>query len=130
MSDQEKTQGSLYCPTCHQPWHAVPELKGEIKNLELQHKLELAEKDNQIKQLTETLEQMKQGHTHFTPELYEKCPECGPELQRYVENKVNQAIADIIANKEEAAEIAKAAGLELMPDKIMLGPGITKRLRR
>jgi uncharacterized protein with PIN domain len=130
MSDQEKTQDSVYCPTCRQPWHAVPELKGEIKNLELEHKLELAEKDNQINRLTEALEQMKQGHTHFTPEEYENCPNCGPELQKYVESKVNQAMAGITASKEEAAKIAKAAGLELMPSRIIIGENLSRRLRR
>jgi uncharacterized Zn finger protein (UPF0148 family) len=130
MSDREKTQNNVYCPSCHQPYHAVPKLEGKIDSLEWQHKLELERKDNQISQLTEALEQMKQGHTHFTSEEYERCPNCGPVLQKYVEGKVNQAIAGITANKEEAAKIAKAAGLELVPDRIAIGPNLARKLRR
>jgi RNA polymerase subunit RPABC4/transcription elongation factor Spt4 len=122
-SKKEETVDKDFCPECQRK-------DFEKQLLERDHAQALKEKDNRINQLTQALEQMKQGHTHFTPEEYENCPNCGPALQNYVESKVNQAIAGITASKEEAAKIAKAAGLELMPDKIILGPGITKRLRR
>jgi hypothetical protein len=122
-SKKEETVDKDFCPECQSK-----DFKMQL--LERDHAQASKEKDDQINRLTEALEQMKQGHTHFTPEEYENCPNCGPALQKYVKSKADQAIAGIIANKEEAAKIAKAAGLELMPDKIILGPGITKRLRK
>jgi uncharacterized Zn finger protein (UPF0148 family) len=122
-SKKEETVDKDFCPECQRK-------DFKIQLLERDHAQALKEKDDQIKKLTEALEKMKQEHTPFSPELYEKCPNCGPELQKYVEGKVNQAIAGITANKEEATKIAKAAGLELMPDKIIIGPNLAKRLRR
>jgi hypothetical protein len=122
-SKKEETVDKDFCPECQSK-----DFKMQL--LERDHAQALKEKDDQINQLTEALEQMKQGHTHFTPELYEKCPECGPALQKYVESKANQAIAGITASREEAARIAKAAGLELMPDQIVIGPNLAKKLRR
>jgi hypothetical protein len=122
-SYKEETVDKDFCPECQRK-----DFKMQL--LERDHAQALKEKDNQIEKLTEALEQMKQGHTHFTPDEYEKCPNCGPALQKYVDGKVNQAIAGITASKEEAARIAKAAGLELMPDRIVIGPNLAKRLRR
>jgi RNA polymerase subunit RPABC4/transcription elongation factor Spt4 len=122
-SYKEETVDKDFCPECQRK-----DFKMQL--LERDHAQALKEKDDQINQLTGALEKMEQGHTHFTPEEYENCPNCGPALQKYVESKADQAIAGIIANKEEAAKIAKAAGLELMPEKITLGPGIIRRLRR
>jgi uncharacterized protein with PIN domain len=120
---KEETVDKDFCPECQRK-----DFKMQL--LERDHAQVLKEKDSQINQLNQALEQMKQGHTHFTPEEYENCPNCGPELQKYVESKVNQAIAGITASKEEAARIAKAAGLELMPDQIVIGSNLAKKLRR
>jgi hypothetical protein len=122
-SKKEETVDKDFCPECQSK-----DFKMQL--LERDHAQALKEKDDQVNRLTETLEQMKQGHTHFVPQEYESCPNCGPELRKYVRSKVSQAIAGITASREEAAKIAKAAGLDLMPDKIILGPEITRRLRR
>ena len=58
------------------------------------------------------------------------CKDCShhkPQLEAYNENLLKGYVDNM--TPEVAAQIAQAKGVELMPEKVELGPGITRRLK-
>ena len=79
-------EGSIYCPTCHQPHSAHTELV-EARTLLRERDKKLEE---QASKALEQLEAISKGHTSPTPELFgnwETCPDCKPKLEKLMNEK-------------------------------------------
>ena len=126
LAKVKATKGDAFCPDCFEK-----DMLAQFTTRD--HKAALEKLEGQVSQLTAEVDKLGK-EAHAIPSVGDfvkhctdgKCSEHNSEWTAFLNRFKNDYLAGL--TKDQVAELARLKGVDLMPDKIVIGPELSKRL--